>query len=893
MTLNSGMKLGPYEIVSQLGAGGMGEVYRARDTRLDRVVAIKVLPESLANDAERLQRFEQEARVLSTVNHPNLLAIFDVGTQDGLHFLVSEFLDGETLRERMGAAALPQRKVSEYALQIANGLSAAHDKGIVHRDLKPENIFVTQNDHLKILDFGLAKQAQTISGLSGETVTTNTPGATAPGTVMGTVGYMSPEQVRGQAVDSRSDIFSFGAILYEMVAGRRAFKGDSGVETMNAILKEDPPEIDIAKMKVSPGMERIVRHCLEKNPANRFQSARDLGFALGALSGSDATAAVRAVTATQATPKSSGWMKWAAIAAAVLVSLAGGYFLRPKTAAPERLEFSIPLRDETSNFAISADGRMLAFVSPDPESGSPVLSVEHVGSSALTILQGTEGASYPFWSPDDSFVGFFADGKMKKVAASGGVPQVIATASAGRGGAWGKRGLIIYTPQASGWLWSVNADGSNAAPLTQNIFNHVTDASHRWPVFLPDGDHFLFYAGNFTISSNDHSSGIYLSSLTGKGRKLVYQAPSNPGYALGYLYFTDSERRLEAIAFDPSKGTTSGEQRVVAEKVGFQPAVYRGAFSVAENGTVVYSPTVGASLSMLTWYDRAGKELGHVGDAGVISNPSLSPDNQKAVMDIADAKANNVNIWLSDLQRGTSSRFTFDTTEDSAAAWSRDGSMIVYRSSEVDTSIFVKASQGSQEPRKIFEVPADHSNDDMIPNAWSPDGKQILCVKQPGEGGSELDLVPVAGGNPIPFLKTSNEVTAAQISPDGKWVAYASQESGDWEIYVTAFPSAAGKWQVSRGGGTEPRWRGDGKEIFYIGPKSMVTAVAVSGSDTFSAGNVTPLFRAQLRASVSSTDMFTYDVTKDGQRFLVDRYARPAEISPLRIVLNATAGSPQ
>jgi Tol biopolymer transport system component len=893
MALTPGMKLGPYEIVSQLGAGGMGEVYRARDTRLERIIAIKVLPESLANDAERLQRFEQEARVLSTVSHPNLLAIYDVGTQDGLHYLVSEFLEGQTLRERVGGGVLPQRKVSEYALQIANGLAAAHDKGIVHRDLKPENIFVTRDEHVKILDFGLAKQSEGVAGVAGESVTISTPGATTPGTVMGTVGYMSPEQVRGQAVDNRSDIFTFGAILYEMVAGRRAFKGESGVETMNAILKEDPPEIDIAQMKVSPGMERIVRHCLEKNPTNRFQSARDLGFALGALSGSDATATVRAVTAAETTAKSAGWMKRAAVAAAVLASAAAGYFLRPRGATPERLEFTIPLQEETSNFAISADGRVLALVSPDPASGTPVLSVERVGSSALTILQGTEGASYPFWSPDDSFVGFFADGKMKKVAASGGISQVIATASAGRGGSWGKRGLIIYAPQAAGWLWSVNADGSNAAPLTQNIYNHSTDASHRWPVFLPDGNHFLFYAGNFTTSPNDHSSGIYLSSLAGKERKLVYLAPSNPGYASGYLYFTDSERRLDAIAFDPSQGTTSGEQRIVAEKVGFQPSVYWGAFSVAETGTVVYSPTVGASLSMLTWYDRAGKELGHVGDAAVISNPSLSPDNQKAVMDIADAKANNVNIWLSDLQRGTSSRFTFDTTEDSAAAWSRDGSTIAYRSSLSDTQIFVKASQGLQAPRKIFEVSPDHSNDDMIPNVWSPDGKQILCVKQPGEGGSELDLVPVAGGNSIPFLKASNEVTAAQISPDGKWVAYASQESGDWEIYVTTFPSAAGKWQVSRGGGTEPRWRGDGKEIFYIGPKSMLTAVAISGSDTFSAGNVTPLFRAQLRAPVSSTDMFAYDVTKDGQRFLVDRYAKPAEISPLRIVLNATAGSLQ
>ncbi|MGB7227213.1 MAG: protein kinase, partial [Candidatus Acidiferrales bacterium] len=453
MALTSGTKLGPYEIQSSLGAGGMGEVYRARDTRLERTVAVKVLPESLAKDSDRLQRFEQEARVLSTLNHPNLLAIYDVGTQGGTHYLVSEYLEGQTLREQMGAGPLPQRKVCEYALQIANGLAAAHDKGIVHRDLKPENIFVSNDERVKILDFGLAKQSRGVAALTGETATVTSPAPTTAGTVMGTVGYMSPEQVRGQTVDHRSDIFSLGAILYEMASGKRAFKGDSGVETMNAILKDEPPEIDLLQMKVSPGLERVVRHCLEKSPANRFQSAHDLAFALGALSGTDSTAAL------QSGPVQGKrlWLRWvgAGLALAIVAGAAVLFLFLARQGAPraERLEFAIPIQEETSYPAISADGRMLAFVLPDEASGANMLGVQRVGSSGVSVLAGTEGASYPFWSPDDAYVAFFADGNLKKIATSGGVPQILASATYGRGGSWGRRGVIIYAPQASGWLW--------------------------------------------------------------------------------------------------------------------------------------------------------------------------------------------------------------------------------------------------------------------------------------------------------------------------------------------------------------------------------------------------------------------------------------------------------
>jgi eukaryotic-like serine/threonine-protein kinase len=887
MALTSGTRLGPYEIQSSLGAGGMGEVYRARDTRLDRSVAIKVLPESFASDADRLQRFEQEARALSALSHPNLLSIYDIGAERGINYLVSEFLEGQILRELMSAGTLPQRKIPEYALQIANGLAAAHDKGIVHRDLKPENIFVTHDERIKILDFGLAKQLQSGTSTTGESATLTGPAPTTPGTVLGTVGYMSPEQVRGQTVDHRSDIFSFGAILYEMVTRRRAFKGESGVETMNAILKDDPPEIDATQMKVSPGLERILRHCLEKSPANRFQSARDLAFALGALSGTESSAAVRSGPMS---PRR-WWLAWLAVGLALATATALVLLLWPQKPRAERLEFSIPLQEEASHLALSADGRMLAFVSPDEASGANVLSVQRLGSSKTTALPGTEGANYPFWSPDDAYVGFFADGKLKKVAASGGVPQVLARATSGRGGSWGSRGVIVYTPESGGWLWTVNADGSSAAPLTDKIFDSTKEATHRWPIFLPDGEQILFFAGGFTNARDDRTSGIYLSSLTGKEKKLLLLTLSNPGYANGYMFYVDEKRSLRAIAVDVSKGTASGEPQIVADLVGFQPSTYWGAFTVAENGTVVYNPTVGAALSVLTWYDRAGKELGRVGGVGVLANPTLSPDNSRLTVDIADAKATNVNIWIEDFKHDTNSRFTFDPGEDVSGTWSRDGTLVAYRAQTHHTHIYLKPAQGLEPAKSIFEAGATGTQvtDDIVPNSWSLDDKEILCTLQPGAGGSDLALIPASGGKIVPFLATKASETSGQISPDGKWVAYASNESGDWEIYVTTFPAAAGKWQVSRGGGTEPRWRGDGKEIFYIGARGTLTAVPVNSEGTFSTGNPAPLFQSQLRAQVSSTDIFNYDVTRDGQRFLVNHYAKPQQVAPLRVVLNATA----
>jgi Tol biopolymer transport system component len=886
MPLTSGTKLGPYEIQSPLGAGGMGEVYRARDTRLGRDVALKVLTEAFAHDVERLRRFEQEARAVAALNHPNILALYDIGSHDGRPYLVSELLEGQSLREILNAGALSSRKASDYAVQIASGLAAAHEKGIVHRDLKPENLFITKDGRVKILDFGLAKLAQPTDAAGSDNLTlTSSP--TQPGVVMGTAGYMSPEQVRGGAIDNRTDIFAFGAVLYEILSGQRAFQRDTAPETMTAILKEEPPEWATDSKIVSPALERIVRRCLEKTPEQRFQSARDLAFALGTLSGTDASAAVRA---TPAPPRSSPWI-WAFVAAIVLL-VAGvllGMLMR-RAPVGRRMQFALPVPGEVSQMALSPDGRMLAFVSSDNNTGMPELFVQRVGDPTATELADTEGASYPFWSPDNAYIGFFAKSKLMKIPASGGSPQAIARAHEGRGGAWGSKNVIVYTPEAQGGMWRVNADGTGATPLSQSLYGK-REQSHRWPVFLPDGDHFLFWVGNFVNDPDDRIGGIYESSLDAREKKLIVLTHSNVGVAKGRIFYLDLKLRLVASQFDVSKGAVSGEPQVVAESVQYSPSIIMAAFSVGFDGSLVYSTGTGTSLSQLTWLDRSGKELGHVGEPGTVSNPILSPDNQRVAVDIADLKANNVDIWLQAAQGDSSTRFTFGSSEDVNGVWSRDGKTIAYRSVGEQAQLLAKAASGLEREKTVLSIDISQ---DILANSWSLDDQQILCTAWLASSSSGratgLFLIPAGGGQMKPFIETRGSDRTGQISPDGKWVAYASTESGDWEIYVTSFPGAAGKWQVSRGGGTEPRWRGDGKELYYIGQSGMLMVATVSTEGSFSIGTPAPLFQLRGRPHVSSTDQYTYDVTKDGQRFLVNRFVKADRPTPLTIVLNATAG---
>ena len=888
MALTSGTKLGPYEIQSPLGAGGMGEVYRARDTRLGRDVAVKILPELFAGDNERLRRFEQEARAVAALNHPNILAIHDIGEQGGAPYIVSELLEGESLRTALDRGALPLRKTVEYGVQIAHGLAAAHEKGIVHRDLKPENIFLTKDGRTKILDFGLAKLAQIPSESSNEL--TLTAMRTEAGVVMGTASYMAPEQVRGEAVDPRTDIFAFGAVLYEMLCGSRALRRDTAAETMTAVLKEDPPELSGPVRAVSSTLDRIVRRCLEKNPEERFQSARDLSFALSALSGSETSAAARVPTA--AAVGRTRLFPWAAAGLAMVAVAAVAWFVARRPEPTTRMQFSLAVPDEMSisHMALSRDGAMLAFVSPEESSALPMLYVQRVGSSNVTPLAGTQGASYPFWSPDDAYVGFFANGKLQKIAISGGTPQVLATALSGRGGAWGSKGVIIYAADANSPLQRVNADGTGIAPVTLGI-RTKKDQSHRWPMFLPDGDHFLFWAGIFSNEKDDRLSGIYLSSLEGKERKLVTLCHSSFGFDAHHLFYADEQRKLVSLGFDASNATVSGSTTVVANVVGFQPSTYWSAFTVAQNGTLIFNPDVGAAQSAITWIDRSGKELGRIGDPAVVANPTLSPDGSRVAVDISDEKTNNVDVWIESTAGAGNSRFTFDPSEEDVGVWSRDGRTLAYRNAGGDNAtLLLKSATGLERERKLYTLQAT-SMDDVIPNSWSLDDQQILFTHQITSG-EYLELISVAGGEPTRFLTSKGSETNGQISPDGKWAAYASDESGVWEIYVTSFPGAAGKWQVSRGGGTEPRWRGDGKEMFYISPSGMLMAVPVSGDSTFATGPPAPLFQSHARAPISSTDVFTYDVARDGKRFLVNRYVKPDHAPPLTILLHA-AENPQ
>ena len=876
MGLAPGDKVGPYEVVSQLGEGGMGKVYRANDSRLHRAVALKLVGLN-ASDGDRLRRFEQEARSIAALNHPNIIAIYDVGTHQDVPFLVTELLEGETLRDRLKRGPIPVRKTIEIATQIARALSAAHERGIVHRDLKPENIFLTKDGHTKLLDFGLSKEQAN----EAEAGATFTGSQTTPGTVMGTVGYMSPEQVRGMAADHRSDIFSLGTVLYEMLAGKRAFTGDSSVETMHAILNDEPPEIDTTTARIPPGLERIVRHCLEKTSADRFQSARDLTFALAALSGSEATLVLPA----QKAQPDRGLRYWVIGGAVVLLALLAVIpFLYPPAATKaERMEFAVPTQGEVSQQAISADGAMLVYVSPG-ETGEYAIFVQRVGTMQALKLAGTEGASYPFFSPDHQYIAFFAAGRLKKIPVGGGNSVVLASVLSPRGGSWGSKNVIIYTPDASGVIWRVDADGSNARPLTDKIFKSPED-SHRWPVFLPDGNHFLFWAGNFDERKKDPHTGIYVSDLDAKEKKQLVACRSSVGYAHENLFYVDDKGSLVAVAYKPGSG--SGKPRVVAEQVGVNPSTYWAAFSVAEPATLIYHLGVGAPLSQLTWVDRSGKELGKIGEPGIIANPEISPDQTRVAFDLANRREKNVDVWTYNLQNNTSARFTFDPSEETTGVWSRDGKTIAFRGIGTSQVLRLKAANGLEADKGIALLPNDGS--DFMPNSWSLDDRSLLTTVEFKTGGSALILVSVPDGKMTTFLEGGAKRNA-QISPDGKWVAYESNETGDWEVFITTYPTAGGKLQVSRTGGRQPRWRGDGKEIFYVDPHGTLTAVPVTTEPGLSTGTPVALFPTYSRPYISSTDLFTYDVTRDGTRFIVDRYTRPVNLPPLNIVLNALAG---
>ena len=891
MSLAAGTRFGPYEIHSAIGAGGMGEVYRARDTRLDRDVAVKVLPAIASADPERLRRFEQEARAAAALNHPNILALYDIGTHEGCPYLVSELLEGGTLRSSIGSG-MAVRKAIDCAIQMARGLAAAHEKGIVHRDLKPDNVFVTSAGHVKILDFGLAKLIEAApaawSHHVSETAVTQAGPGTEPGMVLGTLGYMAPEQLRGQPADHRADLFAFGAVLYEMLSGRRAFAAGSAADTIGSILDRAPAELPIAERKIPPGLARIVERCLEKNPVARFQTASDLAFALEALSG----ALSGSVTSSEAvSPGARGGVRvarpaWlvagASFAAALLVAVPATLYLQP--AAPEplvtRLDIVTPPTTDPFSFALSPDGRQLVFVATGET--APQLWLRPLDQATAQPLAGTEGANYPFWAPDNRAVGFFAEGRLKRLDLSGGAPQVLASAPGGRGGIWNADGVIVFAPNTNSGLMRVSATGGTPAAVTTLGSGQ---ASHRWPQFMADGQRVLFFVALGQVQTR----GVYVTSLDGGEPVRVLNAETSGLLASGHLLHV-SQGVLVARPFGPDGASVPGEPQPVAQPVGVDAALAQGAFSVSTD-VLAHRAGEAGSRRQFVWIDRTGKTVGALGLGGdSLANPSLAPDGQRVAAH--SIQQGNIDVWLTDVGRGVATRFTFDAAVDATPIWSPDGNRVVFRSGRNGFyDLFEKPASGAGEERLLLTTP-----DSKSPLDWSRDGRVLLYAAQDDKTGSDLWALPLVGDRkPFAVAQTNFDEIQGQFSPDGRWLAYASNESGRFDVYVTPFPEAGGKWQVSTGGGTQPRWGRNGQEILYVAPDARFMAApirAVQGA--IDAGTPVALFPTRLAtgsnivfAGYNSTAQ--YAVAPDG-RFLMNVATEDPVTSPITIVLNWTAG---
>ncbi len=890
MMLTPGRKLGSYEILAPLGAGGMGEVYRAKDTRLDREVALKVLPAEFAQDADRLRRFEQEARATSALNHPNILTVHDFGTHDGSPYLVAELLDGEELRDQLAQGALPVRKVIDYAEQIAAGLAAAHDKGIVHRDLKPENLFVTKDGRVKILDFGLAKLRPPRNVSAGSDVATAKQ-YTNPGTVMGTVAYMSPEQVRGQDLEQRSDIFSFGLILYEMLAGQRAFHKESLAETMSAIANEEPPDLSEVNPKVTPQLEKIVRHCLEKKPELRFQSARDLGFALESLttpSGPrmETAAAVPAVTAPirQASWLGNVRLAWLVAAALLLATLAVTWAYFRRAPAESRANYTyLPwpasVSGENGSPAFSPDGRRIAFTAVTE--GTNHIWLYSLDAPEPVRVPGTEGARFPFWSPDSRHLGFFSGGKLKRIEASGGTPEILCDAANGWGGTWNSAGIILFAPDQHGvGLHQVSDKGGVPKPVT-SLDGARLETQYNFPRFLPDGRHFVFYAR----SAQPEKIGIKLGSLDQPQTSFLLRSDTNAEYSTaGYLIFMRGEKVL-AQQFDAESRNLRGDLVTLAEQGNRIISANYSPLSVCEDKWLIYQ-SGGNPNTQLVWFDRSGRQLSLVGTPGYYRWLTLSPNGTQVILERFEPQKVSNDIWSFDLARETYDRLTSDSSSNILPLWSPDGTHISFGSNrEGSMAIWQKGVNGNDDKEELVIKEAAIS---IYQNDWSNDGKYIVYWKSVEKAAGDLWLLPLFGDHqPKPYLTTQFDERWGKVSPDGRWLVYQSNEAGRNEIYVQAFPEPGRKVIVSKGGGTHPRWRRDGRELYYVAPDDQLMAVPVELGANFGTGTPVPLF--DVGSYGRRNNRYVYDVSADGQKILLLRPLEDATTRPLTVVQNWTA----
>ncbi len=894
MTLVPGTRLGPYEIQTPIGAGGMGEVYRARDTRLERTVAVKVLPSHLSTSPEVRQRFEREAKTISSLSHPHICALYDVGNQDGVEFLVMEYLEGETLSERLAKGPLAFDQVLRYGLEIADALDKAHRQGIVHRDLKPGNVMLTKSG-VKLLDFGLAKAvapAAARSGVSPTTFPTQTGrDLTAEGTILGTFQYMAPEQLEGREADGRTDIFAFGAVLYEMATGKKAFSGRSQASLISSIMGSEPAAVSTVAPTAPPTFDRVVRTCLAKDPDDRWQTAHDIAVQLRWIQ--EGTSSVGIAAPAPALLRRASRMRFlpwllAALATAALLAVLERDWRRSSVVnpvtrfsilPPEKTMFTPPGDFSTAQFALSPDGRSLAFVASS-FGGQPLLWVRSLDNLNAVSLAGTEDASLPFWSPDGRSLGFATQSTLKRVEIAGGMPQKLSDVGGARGGAWGRQETILFSQSAGTALFRVSATGGEPRPAT-TLDTARGDTSHRWPQFLPDGKRFLFWCRTTRLDRN----GIYVGSVDSPETRLVLPSQSMGMYAPPGHLVTVRQGMLVAYAFDEKSAHVSGQPVRIAESVPVGAPPGYAAFAVAANGVVAYSPSFLRGRELI-WVDRSGRILGKVGEPGDYTTPRLSPDGKQIAVAMRQASRGDTDIWLFDTVRGAWSRLTFDPSNDRTPIWSPDGKRIFYASSPKGIlDIYETSPRGTGEVRPVVLT-----SQDKFPSDCSRDGRFLAYSTFAGKTSWDLWVAPLDGGKPFPFAATEFIDVQGKFSPDGKWLAYASDESGRFEVDVAPFPRRGGRLQLSTGGGTQPWWRGDGKELFYLAPDQKLMSVAIKGEgDVLEAGVPVPLFEANFPPPVAPF-WRSYFATDDGQRFLVAALVREATSTPINVVLNWTAG---
>jgi eukaryotic-like serine/threonine-protein kinase len=895
MALTAGKKLGPYEIESPLGAGGMGEVYRAKDTRLDRTVAVKVLASHLSSSPELKQRMEREARAISSLSHPNICHLYDIGSQDGTDYLVMEFLEGETLAERLRQGALPLNEIFKIGTAIAEALALAHRSGIVHRDLKPGNIMLTQAG-AKLMDFGLAKTlgAPTAAGGSGAVpsftaaATLSGPSPLSPlttaGSIIGTIQYMSPEQIEGKEADARSDIFAFGAVLYEMAAGKRPFQGKSQISLASAILESEPEPVSVLKPSALPAFEHVVSTCLRKNPEERFQSAQDIKLELQWVAEKAADKPSLAAAAPFTPGKRLfGWI--AAVIAGLVLGAVGATFLHQQQPAPSVRTVINPPEKAHINLAgdnagppvVSPDGSMIAFAAAGAD-GKTTIWIRPSNSIDAHQLPDTAGAIFPFWSFDSRSVAFFAEGKMKVVEISGGSAQVIADAPFGRGGTWGADGVIVYSPATQDRLYRISVNGS--APTAITTLDPAQHTSHRWPFFLPDGKHLLYLAINHDSAKSANDT-VYYASADGSANRPLFKSKSNAIYADGYLLFARNEQLL-AQAFNPSSGTLSGEPQTVAKDVANDPTTWHMGVAAANGGLLIYGNGGGNyGTEELLWMDRATKKLSTIAEGlPEVNDFSLSPQGDRIAMQINNGVSD---VWVLDLVRGTRTRLTFGPVYNNRPRWSPDGKWIVYSSNRNGKyQLFRRPSDGGGAEEELI------SDDQLLnPSDWSRDGKYILYDRGL-PGAQDIWALPLEGDRKLFQVvpATPNTLRAEpKLSPDGRWLAYVSNESGSLQAYVVAFKRGSGKWQVSSNGVYRVDWSHDGKELFYVDGANSIYAVPVKevvGALQFG----TP--RVEVSSSSWSSPAPLFQVRSDGKKILLYRVSQQVS-DAVTVVTNFTS----